>query len=157
MSEFGIPVLEILERLMASLVAGALIGWDRERKSKPAGLRTHMLVTLGSATFCVMAFEVGAALSERYGERGVDPMRVLDGVVGGIGFLGAGSIIQARGRVQGITTAAGVWMAGALGAACGVGAYKLAALSTVLAFLVLTVLSKVERHLPRSEPEPQPD
>jgi putative Mg2+ transporter-C (MgtC) family protein len=157
MSEFGIPVLEILERLMASLVAGALIGWDRERKSKPAGLRTHMLVTLGSATFCVMAFEVGAALSERYGERGVDPMRVLDGVVGGIGFLGAGSIIQARGRVQGITTAAGVWMAGALGAACGVGAYKLAALSAVLAFLVLTVLSKVERHLPRSRPEPQPD
>lgn len=157
MSEFGIPVLEILERLMASLVAGALIGWDRERKSKPAGLRTHMLVTLGAATFCVMAFEVGAALSERYGERGVDPMRVLDGVVGGIGFLGAGSIIQARGRVQGITTAAGVWMAGALGAACGVGAYKLAALSAVLAFLVLTVLAKVERHLPRSEPEPQPD
>ena len=157
MSEFGIPVLEILERLLASLVAGALIGWDRERKSKPAGLRTHMLVTLGSATFCVMAFEVGAALSERYGERGVDPMRVLDGVVGGIGFLGAGSIIQARGRVQGITTAAGVWMAGALGAACGVGAYKLAALSAVLAFLVLTVLAKVERHLPRSEPEPQPD
>jgi len=157
MSEFGITVLEILERLLASLVAGALIGWDRERKSKPAGLRTHMLVTLGSATFCVMAFEVGAALSERYGERGVDPMRVLDGVVGGIGFLGAGSIIQARGRVQGITTAAGVWMAGALGAACGVGAYKLAALSAVLAFLVLTVLAKVERHLPRNEPEPQPD
>ena len=156
MSEFGIPVLEILERLLASLVAGALIGWDRERKNKPAGLRTHMLVTLGSATFCVMAFEVGAALSERYGERGVDPMRVLDGVVGGIGFLGAGSIIQARGRVQGITTAAGVWMAGALGAACGVGAYKLAALSAVLAFLVLTVLAKIERHLPR-EPEPQPD
>ena len=156
MSEFGIPVLEILERLLASLVAGALIGWDRERKNKPAGLRTHMLVTLGSATFCVMAFEVGAALSERYGERGVDPMRVLDGVVGGIGFLGAGSIIQARGRVQGITTAAGVWMAGALGAACGVGAYKLAALSGVLAFLVLTVLARIERHLPR-EPEPQPE
>ena len=156
MSEFGIPVLEILERLLASLLAGAVIGWERERKNKPAGLRTHMLVTLGSATFCVMAFEVGAALSDRYGERGVDPMRVLDGVVGGIGFLGAGSIIQARGRVQGITTAAGVWMAGALGAACGVGAYKLAALSTVLAFLVLTVLAKVERHLPR-EPEPGPD
>jgi putative Mg2+ transporter-C (MgtC) family protein len=156
MSEFGIPVLEILERLLAALVAGALIGWDRERKNKPAGLRTHMLVTLGSATFCVMAFEVGAALSERYGERGVDPMRVLDGVVGGIGFLGAGSIIQARGRVQGITTAAGVWMAGALGAACGVGAYKLAALSALLAFLVLTVLARVERLLPR-EPERQSD
>ncbi|HEU4579547.1 MAG TPA: MgtC/SapB family protein [Polyangiaceae bacterium] len=156
MSEYGIPLLEILERLLASLLVGAVIGWERERKNKPAGLRTHMLVTLGSATFCVMAFEVGAALSDRYGERGVDPMRVLDGVVGGIGFLGAGSIIQARGRVQGITTAAGVWMAGALGAACGVGAYKLAGLSTVLAFLVLTVLAKVERHLPR-EPGPEAD
>jgi putative Mg2+ transporter-C (MgtC) family protein len=156
MSEYGIPLLEILERLLAALLAGAVIGWERERKNKPAGLRTHMLVTLGSATFCVMAFEVGAALSDRYGERGVDPMRVLDGVVGGIGFLGAGSIIQARGRVQGITTAAGVWMAGALGAACGVGANKLAGLSTVLAFLVLTVLAKVERHLPR-EPGPEAD
>jgi putative Mg2+ transporter-C (MgtC) family protein len=157
LTEFGIPIIEIVQRLLASLVVGALIGWDRERKNKPAGLRTHMLVTLGSATFCLMAFEVGAALSERYGERGVDPMRVLQGVVGGIGFLGAGSIIQNRGRVQGVTTAAGVWMAGALGAACGVGAYVLAGLSVLCAFLVLTVLARLERLLPREEEPQQPD
>jgi putative Mg2+ transporter-C (MgtC) family protein len=151
LTEFGIPVLEMAQRLGASLIVGALIGWERERKNKPAGLRTHMLVTLGSATFCLMAFEVGAALSERYGERGVDPMRVLQGVVGGIGFLGAGSIIQTKGQVQGVTTAAGVWMAGALGAACGVGAYVLAGMSAVLTLIVLAVLARVERRMPRDQ------
>lgn len=146
-SEFGIPVLEILQRLLASLFVGGLLGWDRERRNKPAGLRTHMLVSLGSATFCLMAFEVGAALAERYGERGIDPMRVLQGVVGGIGFLCAGSILQSKGQVQGVTTAAGVWMAGALGAACGVGAYVLAGMSTVLAFAVLAFAGKLEAHV----------
>jgi putative Mg2+ transporter-C (MgtC) family protein len=144
-SEYGIPLTEILLRLIAALVVGGSIGWERERKNKPAGLRTHMLVALGSGTFCLLGFEVGAQISARYGAGGVDPMRVLQGVVGGIGFLGAGSIIQSRGNVSGITTAASVWMAGALGSACGVGAFILAGLSVVLAFTVLTLVSKLEK------------
>ena len=144
-SGYGIPISDILLRLLAALVVGGAIGWDRERKNKPAGLRTHMLVALGSGTFCLLGFEVGAMVSERYGVGGVDPMRVLQGVVGGIGFLGAGSIIQSRGSVRGITTAASVWMAGALGSACGVGAFILAGLSVVLAFTVLTLVSKLEQ------------
>ena len=104
-----------------------------------------MLVALGSGTFCLLGFEVGAEISARYGDGGVDPMRVLQGVVGGIGFLGAGSIIQSKGSVRGITTAASVWMAGALGCACGIGAFILAGLSVVLAFTVLTLASKLER------------
>lgn len=159
LSEYGIPVIEIVQRLVAALLVGGLLGWDRERRAKPAGLRTHMLVTLGAATFCLMAFEVGAALSERYGAGGLDPMRVLQGVVGGIGFLGAGSVIQSKGNVQGLTTAAGLWMAGALGAACGVGLYVLAALSTSLAFITLTLVSRLEtlaRQTHRAHPSAPP-
>jgi putative Mg2+ transporter-C (MgtC) family protein len=146
-TEFGIPILELLQRLGAALLVGALVGWERERKNKPAGLRTHMLVTLGSATFCLMAFEVGAQMADRYGDRGVDPMRVLQGVVGGIGFLGAGGIVHSRGHVNGVTTAAGVWIAGALGAACGVGAYVLAVISATFTVLVLALLGRLEQRL----------
>lgn len=155
-TEFGMPVVEILQRLLAALLIGALVGWERERKKKPAGLRTHMLVTLGSATFCLMAFEVGADMADRYGDRGVDPMRVLQGVVGGIGFLGAGGIVQSRGHVEGVTTAAGIWIAGALGAACGVGAYVLAVLSAGLTVVVLAVVGRFEHHVHNDEKPEDP-
>lgn len=134
----GATYTEVTIRLLAAIVMGGILGWDRERADKPAGLRTHMLVALGSASFTLLGFEVGAHLSPRTGE-GFDPTRVLQGVVGGIGFLGAGAIIQNRGQVSGITTAASIWVAGALGAAAGVGAYVLAAISSVLALLILLV------------------
>ena len=143
----GASVTEVGLRLLVALVIGGLIGWDRERSDKPAGLRTHMLVALGSASFTLLGFEVGDHLAPKTGD-GFDPTRVLQGVIGGIGFLGAGAIIQNRGHVSGITTAASVWVAGALGAAAGVGAYVLAVFTAVLAFAVLTLSSRipVERH-----------
>jgi putative Mg2+ transporter-C (MgtC) family protein len=134
---------EVVLRLLVAIVIGGLIGFDRQRSDKPAGLRTHMLVALGSASFTLLGFEVGAHLSPRTGE-GFDPTRVLQGVIGGIGFLGAGAIIQNRGHVSGITTAASVWVAGALGAAAGVGAYVLAGVTTVLAFVILSFLVRLE-------------
>lgn len=134
----GAGVGEVVIRLLVAVLMGGLIGWDRQRAAKPAGLRTHVLVALGSASFTLLGFEVGAHLSPRTGE-GFDPTRVLQGVIGGIGFLGAGAIIQDRGHVTGITTAASVWVSGALGAAAGVGAYVLAGFTTVLAFAVLQV------------------
>ncbi|MDX2053204.1 MAG: MgtC/SapB family protein [Polyangiaceae bacterium] len=143
-AEYGLPILEMIQRLVAACVAGALVGWDRERKNKPAGLRTHMLVTLGSASFCILGFELGSTSSAG---GAVDPMRVLQGVVGGIGFLGAGSIIESRGHVRGVTTAAGLWMSGSLGAACGIGAYYLAGLSLALTLFVLIVVGRFERRL----------
>jgi putative Mg2+ transporter-C (MgtC) family protein len=139
----GASISEVSLRLLVAVLIGGLIGWDRQRQDKPAGLRTHMLVALGSASFTLLGFEVGAHLAPRTGE-GFDPTRVLQGVIGGIGFLGAGAIIQNRGRVSGITTAASVWVAGALGAAAGVGAYVLAAMTTGCAFLILTVLARFE-------------
>jgi putative Mg2+ transporter-C (MgtC) family protein len=139
----GASVLEVVIRLVVACLIGGLIGWDRERADKPAGLRTHMLVALGSASFTLLGFEVGAHLSPKTGE-GFDPTRVLQGVIGGIGFLGAGAIIQNHGQVSGLTTAASVWVAGSLGTAAGVGAYVLAAITTVLAFGVLALLGKLD-------------
>lgn len=139
----GASIGEVAIRLLVAILIGGLIGWDRERLDKPAGLRTHMLVALGSASFTLLGFEVGAHLSPRTGE-GFDPTRVLQGVIGGIGFLGAGAIIQNRGQVSGITTAASVWVSGALGAAAGVGAYVLAGMTTALAFGILFLLAKLD-------------
>src|SRR6187551_3477696 len=132
----GASVTEVALRLLVAMAIGALIGWDRERADKPAGLRTHMLVALGSASFTLLGFEVGDHLAPKTGD-GFDPTRVLQGVIGGIGFLGAGAIIQNRGHVSGITTAASVWVAGALGSAAGVGAFVLAVFTCLFSFAVL--------------------
>jgi len=132
----GASLMEVALRLFVASAIGALIGWDRERADKPAGLRTHMLVALGAASFTLLGFEVGDHLAPKTGD-GFDPTRVLQGVIGGIGFLGAGAIIQNRGHVSGITTAASVWVAGALGSAAGVGAYVLAVFTALFAFGIL--------------------
>lgn len=137
----------MVTRLAAALVLGALLGYERERRAKPAGLKTHMLVALGSATFVVLGLGVLLQFGDRASDSRIDPTRVIEGVIGGIGFLGAGSIIQGRGRVQGITTGASVWTAGALGAACGLGALVLAVVVTVMALLTLTIFARIERHL----------
>jgi len=155
----GASISEVVVRLLVAVVAGGLIGWDRQRLDKPAGLRTHMLVALGSCAFTLLGFEVSGHLAQRGGIQ-FDPTRVLQGVVGGIGFLGAGTIIQSRGHVSGITTAASVWVAGALGAAAGVGAYVLTAATAVLAFAILTAvglsqkLSKQENQGEDADAEP---
>jgi putative Mg2+ transporter-C (MgtC) family protein len=143
----GASVTEVAIRLGAAVLFGALLGWDRERWNKPAGIRTHMLVALGSATFTILGFEVG----EHYSKEGFDPTRVLQGVVGGIGFLGAGAILQKRGQVSGITTAASVWVAGALGAAAGVGAYVLALVATLLGVGILAGAGKLEQFARRND------
>jgi putative Mg2+ transporter-C (MgtC) family protein len=145
----GVSPLLMVLRLSLAAVLGALFGWEREASDKPAGLRTHMLVSIGSATFTLLGFETGAALSERFGEAGLDPTRIVQGIVGGLGFLGAGSIIKSRGSedVSGLTTAASVWYTGALGVACGMGAFLLAGISAVLGMIVLTLL----RHVPKGK------
>jgi putative Mg2+ transporter-C (MgtC) family protein len=103
-----------------------------------------MLVALGSCTFTLLGFEVSGHIAARNNDD-FDPTRVLQGVVGGIGFLGAGTIIQSRGHVSGVTTAASVWVAGALGAAAGVGAFVLVLASTVATFLVLVAVGMTRK------------
>jgi putative Mg2+ transporter-C (MgtC) family protein len=144
---------ELVLRLALSLVYGALIGWDREAHRKPAGLRTHMMVSLGSASFMLVTIELArAVVAGGHGAR-PDPTRIVDGVTAGIGFLGGGSIIQSRGSVEGITTAAGLWVVGAIGVACGGGHFVLATTTAVLAFVILSGLSFLDRRARKMDRE----
>lgn len=127
----------LLRLLMAALLGGAL-GYERKRAGKSAGIRTHMLVSLGAALFVLIPQQAGASPS--------DITRVLQGVVTGIGFLGAGTILKDdRGEVRGLTTAAGIWLTAAIGVAAGMGRVGSAILSAILALLILSALPKFAR------------
>src|SRR5437867_1184032 len=133
--------------MLVSMAFGTLLGWERQADRKPAGLRTHTLVCLGSTLFVRTAhYAVLAA-----GSRTFDPTRIIHGIVTGIGFLGAGTILRHEGVVMGITTAATIWVVAAIGAAVGVHAYGLAAVATVLALIVLRLYVKVDVWLGRGK------
>jgi len=115
-----------IESLCLAMVFGAIIGFEREKSHKPAGLRTHILVCLGSCLFTIISLDFR-----------LDPARIASGIVAGIGFIGAGAIIAEQDKVVGITTAASLWATAAIGLTTGVGNYILAAIATLLVFLVL--------------------
>lgn len=129
--------------MLVSTVLGTLVGWERQMGRKPAGLRTHTLVCLGSTMFVLLT----AHAASEFGSRGIDSTRIIHGVVTGVGFLGAGSIMRQEGFVHGLTTAASVWMVAAIGVAVGVHAYALAIVGTALALIVLEGYRWVERFL----------
>ncbi len=156
-----IPEWAILLRLTTAAVFGALIGLDREVRGQPAGLRTHMLTALAAAMFAVLALELFASVSESSASRvSADPIRVIEAVTAGVAFLAAGAIIRSRGEVRGLTTGAGMWLAGAIGVACGVGLYSVAVIGLVLALLILVVLKAIEdwaQRAAKSEDGDSPD
>jgi putative Mg2+ transporter-C (MgtC) family protein len=132
-------------RLSVALVIGALIGLQRELHGKPAGLRTHMLVALGTTLFVLAGVDAGMSASS-------DAMsRVLQGVATGIGFIGAGAILKlyAEREIMGLTTAAGLWMTAAAAIAAGLGRYAAALASAVLAWFVLAALTRIEQRMAR--------
>lgn len=125
---------DLIIRLILALVLGGAIGIEREYRAKEAGFRTHFLVALGSALFCLVSqFGFGFELK--------DSSRVAAQVVSGIGFLGAGTIIFQKNMVRGLTTAAGLWVTAAIGLACGTGMYVAAAVTTAMVLLGLEVLN----------------
>jgi putative Mg2+ transporter-C (MgtC) family protein len=139
---------ELLLRLLLAMVLGGVIGYDRERKSSTAGLRTHMLVCLGAALGCIVsAFGFDDVLG--HPDVVLDPSRIAAGVISGIGFLGAGAILVLRGEevVRGLTTAAGLWTVAAIGLAAGAGLYVAALLGTAIAWSILAALKLVESRL----------
>lgn len=129
-------VARVALRLLIAAMLGGVLGYEREKKGKPAGVRTHMLVAIGAAVFILIPQQAG--VSER------DMTRVLQGLVAGVGFLGAGAIIRGgdNGEVKGLTTAAGIWLTAAIGMAAGMGREATAILCTVLAFAVLSIFPK---------------
>lgn len=141
--------IEMLLRLVLASLLGGLIGFERELHGRPAGFRTHLLVSLGSALFVVVSisfYKVYGNFSGN-GPVGVDPGRIAAQVVTGIGFLGAGAIIRERGSIRGLTTAACLWVAAAVGVACGAGLFVISCAVTAVALLSLLVLKQVEGKL----------
>lgn len=136
-------------RLVAALVLAGLIGLEREIFRKPAGLRTHMLVSMAACLFILISQEL-STLDFGVGEAvKVDPLRLIEAVTAGVAFLAAGIIFSSGGEVHNITTGASLWLAGAIGLACGAGQVPLAAMATVIILIVLAVLGYVERRLNR--------
>lgn len=133
----------MIYKLTLAAVLGMAIGLEREHRGKPAGLRTYTLVALGAALFTLMS-------QQSFTEKAFDPSRIASQVVVGIGFLGAGLIFLKGDQVQGLTTAAGLWVAAAIGMAVGFGFYIVAIYATILALLVLWVLRNIEGKIPKN-------
>ncbi len=139
-----LPWQEILFRLFLAAIFGALIGLERERKDWAAGMRTHMMVCLGSALIMlVSAYGFSEVLGTKYVT--LDPSRVASQVISGIGFIGAGTILFLRhGRIRGLTTASGLWMVAAIGLATSGGMYIAAGITTIFALIILWALQPLE-------------
>lgn len=138
--------LDMLCKLLLASLLGALIGFEREVHGRPAGFRTHLLVSLGSCLFVIVSIDFYRMYGNFSGTGpiGVDPGRVAAQVVTGIGFLGAGAIIREKASIRGLTTAACLWVAAAIGLSCGAGKFDAAIVVTLLAVLSLLLLKKVE-------------
>lgn len=149
LSDVG-EAVRVAVRLMVAALLGGLLGYDREKRNKSAGLRTHMLVAMGSALFVMVPDLAGMAIA--------DMSRVIQGVVAGIGFLGAGAILKHHDKeeVSGLTTAAGVWMTAAIGIGCGLGRLMTAVVGALLAWVVLSLILRVQIP-PASEPKAAQD
>lgn len=152
---------EMSLRIGIALLCGAVVGLDRERKQRPAGFRTMILISIGSCGFVLIGHETIAAYAKFAAANHVpgtpypgqaEMSRVFQGLLGGIGFLGAGAVIQNKKAVRGLTTAAAVWVVAALGAACGMGFYALAVILGLATLFTLVVLEVVEN---RFFPDPK--
>jgi putative Mg2+ transporter-C (MgtC) family protein len=150
-----LPFYEQFGRLLLAAVLGALVGLERERQSRPAGLRTHALVCFGSALAMLVSIYGFNDVLDTPGISG-DPSRIAAQVVSGIGFIGAGTIIAQSRSIRGLTTAASLWTVAAIGLAAGGGMYAAAIAGTGLVLVVLLPLKYIEEHLIHTRPRPQP-
>jgi putative Mg2+ transporter-C (MgtC) family protein len=150
-SDLGDPeqLTRLVLRLLLAALLGGLLGWERESKGKSAGLRTHMLVAIGAAVFVM--------IPQQHGLQEAELSRIVQGVIAGIGFLCAGTIIKGRGeeQVQGLTTAAGLWLTAAIGVAVGLGREASAVLSTLLALVIFSALPALDRAIERRQRPPR--
>ena len=140
----GEQAFRVFIRLLAATLLGAVVGYERERTGKSAGLRTHMLVAVSAAMFVLAPLEAGMSAS--------DVSRIIQGIATGIGFIGAGAILKVASdrEIQGLTTAAGIWMTAAVGLAAGLGRLGLAAIGVALAWIILFIVARIEPQIPDS-------
>ena len=131
-------------KLLLSMLLGCLVGYQRKRRGQTAGVRTFSLIAMGATLAMILSIYVP---QEYLGLKNGDPGRIAAQVVTGIGFLGAGAIIQMKGSVRGLTTAAGIWMVATIGMAVGVGMYAISIIATRLILFILAQLERFERHV----------
>jgi putative Mg2+ transporter-C (MgtC) family protein len=155
-----LPYPVIFTRMAGAMVLGALIGFERERRERAAGLRTHILISLAASVFAIIALE-SAQMPMFSAERTqIDPLRVIEAVTSGVAFLAAGMIVFSRGQVRGLTTGAGMWLSGGVGLAVGLGFWALAVFASLACFITLGAIGKLmDRSVrpPHHAPEPAAD
>lgn len=143
----SVQQLELMARLLLAFVLGGVLGFERQVRHRPAGLRTHMLVSTGAAAFTIAsAFAFPGQSAQQ------DPTRIAAQIVTGVGFLGAGTIWRTPSTIRGLTTAASIWLVAAIGLLCGAGMYVLAGFATLLGFIALYVLRIPIRRRHAGEP-----
>ena len=140
-----LPLGILALRLAGALLLCGLIGFEREARDRPAGLRTHMLVGMAAAVYCILMLEL-MNRGEAWGDGArYDPIRVIEAVTAGVAFLAAGLIFTSKGEVRNVTTGASLWLSGAVGLGCGAGQMPLAALATGIVVSVIFLLRQLER------------
>jgi putative Mg2+ transporter-C (MgtC) family protein len=141
----SLPVSVIVARTLATVAFCGLVGLERESSRRPAGLRTHMLIGLAACVYCLLTL----TLIDRADEFGdtvqMDPLRLIEAVTGGVAFLAAGLIVFSQGKVRGLTTGASMWVAAAIGVACGLGEWVIAATTTVLTLTIIALIRQLEK------------
>jgi putative Mg2+ transporter-C (MgtC) family protein len=151
----SLPWQVIAVRLLFATGLGSVLGFEREIAERPAGLRTHMMIALAAAVFAVIALEIIAMPAFSDDQIRTDPLRLVEAITAGVAFLAAGSILMRRGKVQGLTTGAGMWLAGACGLSAGLGLWPVALLSCLLGGLVLALVRRLEtRVMPKPAKKP---
>jgi len=141
----ALPPEVIIMRLLGAVVLCGLIGFERETRHRPAGLRTHMLVGLAAALYCLIMLETLHNPGVQGEEIGMDPLRLVNAVTSGVAFLAAGMIVFSQGKVRGLTTGTSLWLAAAVGLSSGFGMWLMAAVSTLLALFIIGAIRVVER------------
>lgn len=140
-----LPFLVIIARLLLAALFGAVVGAEREWRARPAGLRTHILICVATAAIAILAIEITHVDDFAGQEIRIDPLRLVEATTAGVAFLAAGLIFFAKGQVHGLTTGAGMWLAGVIGLAIGLGFWQIATVATLLAVVVLGLLYQFER------------
>ncbi|QLF68448.1 MgtC/SapB family protein [Peteryoungia desertarenae] len=153
MHETYLPISVIALRLLIALICGAIVGFEREWHRRSAGLRTHILICLSAAALSIAAIEITHLSTFGSDEIRIDPLRIIESLTSGVAFLAAGTIVFSRGEVHGLTTGAGMWLAGSIGLAAGLGFWQVALLVTFFAMTVLWLLRRLEARFGLRSPD----
>ncbi|MEP3439410.1 MAG: MgtC/SapB family protein [Hoeflea sp.] len=139
-----LPWQVIAARLLLATGLGGILGFEREMAQRPAGFRTHMMISLAAAMFAVITIEMTTMQIFSGDHIRTDPLRLVEAITAGVAFLAAGTILLRRGKVQGLTTGAGMWLAGATGLAAGLGLWSLALMACLFGAIVLALVRRLE-------------